>query len=608
MRAAAEGGEFQAGITAFAALSCPSATDHRWLGVCLHYEGRLHDAEVRYRQAQHLGDHAACLYVAALLLGRGENAAALASLETVSPVDLADDDAALWYRERARAGWMLGEPRAALLGYAARGWELAATGPPVVQASVAILMGSLLSHFGEYGQALAFLDFAAEHGHARRQEYVALCRAEALIPVRRSPDALDVLTLVVSPPLHALKQLLLVRAHAAMGAWSRVRQELEALLCQVQAQPEEEVLARLWLAALCRVENRHTEGRRHVVRAAALAKTPVRRAEVALLASLYGVPPGQLGAVMTLEEAVETFVQADAAPGLLTAHLVLAEGDAAGRAAHVTRAAQVAATMGAVPDLSADWHVNPAVAAYLEGLPPDAFERLLWRAPAPPTLHLQTLGDAAMWVDGRRVTFRYARAVELLAYLQRHPEVTLGQVQREVLPDLPAARAKNYFHQVRVDIAARVPGLSIAFDPARQTYRLLHQGSFTWDVRERETADVLDALRSAAAPFLPDATSPWAEAERDAHTRALIERGWTALEMASQSGLYSRALPLAEALVVLEPLDAALHVLLVQATAQVHGPGVAWRRARASAETFRREVGDVPDALTRLQNTLEEVT
>lgn len=110
------------------------------------------------------------------------------------------------------------------------------------------------------------------------------------------------------------------------------------------------------------------------------------------------------------------------------------------------------------------------------------------------------------------------RTVELLAFLLRHGDASLTKLQRKLFPDVPAGRAKTYFHQVRVDVASRVPGLDIDYDEKRKLYRVRGDTPLHWDVHELEGAvRAADGLLPdlVSIEFLPTAESDWAQEERE---------------------------------------------------------------------------------------------
>jgi len=193
--------------------------------------------------------------------------------------------------------------------------------------------------------------------------------------------------------------------------------------------------------------------------------------------------------------------------------------------------------------------------------------------------------------------------VEVLAYMCRHTEVSLKNLQRALFPDTPAQRAKNYFHQVRVDIASRAPGLDIHYDSKRRLYRLESQTPLVWDVAELEVA-----LTEPGHPlpdlsnldFLPTSESEWAHEEREHLKRWVTQIALETINHWFQAGDYEKCIQLAERLLPLDPLDEALHTFLLNATWQARGELAAHHLYRHSAATFMREVGEVPGGLKHL--------
>lgn len=603
VRRAVETGEYQQGIAEFDRLAETKATDYRWLGICLHHQGRYPEAELRLGQAAQGGDSAAHIFLAALCISQGRTPDALNTLKRVSPQTLADEDAALWYRERARIGWMLGERRDQLLEWAKDAWLLCAQGTLAVQVSVATFLGSLHQHFGEHEQALAYLQFAEANGHARRLEYVFFSQAEALVALRRLEEAQQVIERIQI--LRPFRDLIQAQLLCRQERWSDAWRMLLALLPEVTDKGAEEFMVRMALLQLATRAGDVREARRQWRRAEHLARAPLRRAELCHRAGLFLVSQNEPGGLDLLEQAVSAYQAAEHVPGTVISLLALAEGDPAQREVHVTTAADAAATLNTLPDLTPEWPFLPQVRAYLDTLPAKAYERLLVGTQEDVhELTLLTLGDAALQTGDRRVTFRYARSVEILSYLCRREQASLSDIQHDLFPDVPPARAKNYFHQVRVDITSRVPGLDIGFDTRKKTYSIKGRHVLRWDAHELTqalAAHPLTWLTTQYSEFLPGADSEWARGERDRLRRWMTQIGLETMESWFQTGEYDKCIQLAERLLPIDPLDEGLHTFLLTATYHARGRLSALHRYHASAASFLQEVGEIPDSLQQLE-------
>lgn len=604
VRDAAYRDDYAGGIALFRTLPCPTPLDLRWVGICLTHEVQLPEAELRLRQATLGGDMAAGIHLSAVQLLNRTTDRALATLESIDPAALPDADAALWYRERSRLAWLLGDSRDRLFELAEQAWHLASDAPERVQVAVVTLLGHLHGHFGDYGRALAYLDFAAEYARPRQREYVALCRAGYLIVLGRAEEAqvqLDCITSATVAPLRELERAVLWRSQER---WAEAQFILEAVLSSILSDPVKELMVLTELLALMTASGQDALARRYLSRADHLAKDTYDRLLLDHRAGQWLSRQGDPLGVLRLQRSAEGLEQAGHLVKAIPVWLALAEAQPDQRFHHLQHAAQLAAQTGTPPLLIPEWPLLPQTLEHLLAQPETAFERLTLLGKVPASrLSLKTLGEAGLWLDGGRVRFRLGRAVEVLCYLRRSGAVTLKDVQRDLFPDVPPKRSKNYFHQVRVDIAARVPGLVIGFEAAQGRYRLQGEAALVWDVEELEAA-----LRRGAWPqpapenvvFLPAAASEWAQRERERLSRWITQVGLETMEDWFQTGQYDKCISLADRLLPLDPLDEGLHTFLLNATYQVKGRAAARILSRASAATFIREVGEVPPFLERL--------
>lgn len=596
--------EYSVGLAAFRSLAHPTPLDLRWAGVCLTHEGQYPEAELRLRQAVAGGELGATIHLSALLLLNGDVSGALTTLQGLDPGLLPSEDAALWYRERGRVAWLLGDHRDTLFKLGMLSWQAASGASERTQVAVATFTGQLYGHFGEHERALAYLDFAVENGRPRQREYVALCRAGSLIALRRFDEAQIELARIQSVtvmPLRDLERGLLLRTQQAWGA---ARSTLTAVLANASASAWVRFQAHLDLLALCMAEGDDAHAQFHLVRAEALVHDTYDQFLLDYRAGQWLIRQNDPLGIVRLQRAAQGLEQAGHLTGAAAARLALAEAQPEQRWQHVHHAATLAAHLGTPPLLTPEWPLLPQTYQSLISLPDATFERLILLGEAtPPQLQLLTLGQSSLVSPEGQIGFRLGRVVEFLCYLLRHRTATLRQIQRDLFPDDPAQRAKNYFHQVRVDVAARVPGLEIYYDPAHKHYRLQGRTTVVWDVKELE-----EALGQGEWPrnaprsieFLPSSESEWAEKERVRLSRWVTQVGLETMEGWFQSGEYEKCIHLAERLLPLDPLDEGLHSFLLNATYHAKGHQAARHLYRESAASFVREVGEIPDALRRL--------
>ena len=598
-------GEYQRGVAVFRALSSPTPLELRWAGVCLMHEGKLPEACLRLREATTQGDTAAGVYLSALHILNGNVSAALAALEALDPASLPHDEAALWYRERALVGWLLGDHRDTLLALAEHAWERAASASGCTQVSAAILIGKLLGHFGEYDRALAYLDFAAEHGHPRQLEEAALARAASLTVLERFDEAQQQLDSIHSAALVLLRDIQHLCLLSARQDWLAARAALLALLPRTADAPAQELRVRTALLELATAEQDDVQARCYLLRAEALATFPYERFLLDHRAGRWLCLRGQVDeGLIRLRRAAEGLQQSGHLADAVAALLTLADAQPEQQDTHLHQAASLASELGTPPLLTAEWLMLPRIHQVLLAQPSTAFERsvLLGQAPAP-VVRLLTLGRAELRMAEGQVRFRMARTIEILSYFARHKEASLEDVRRDLFPDTSPSTAKNYFHQGRMEIAARIPGLEIRFDDLKKRYRLQGRVKLVWDVEELE-----EALRggcwpqtlTGSAEFLPSADSDWAHQERERLSVWAMQIGVETLHVWLQAGRYQDCLALAEQLQPLDPFGERLHVVMLQATQRMNGPLAAERLCHQIAETFTEEVGEIPTSLRKI--------
>jgi len=602
---AAQAADYEAGLQHFRACAFPSAVDLRWGGVCLTALGQWPEAALRLQQAINQGEGGAAVHLASLKFQQGEMAQALAALGQVAPANLMAEDAALWHRAMTRILWVQGEPRERLYAHAEQAWTLAAAASTDVQVSVATLLGGLHSQFGAHVSALAYLDFAAEQGPPARLPYVSLSKAVSLLAIGQPGQAREVLRHIAPDgPPGVLRAELQAQCHWYQGNWDEAQAAYTDLLPALQPHRRTELRVRLGLMALA-TRTGDVQALEHLYRAEHLTHSLLDQAQLDYRAGLWLAKMGQTGGEARLERAHAAFERGGYVFETVLTQLALAETNADRSAACLQQAAQTAAALSSPVFLGAEWPLLPRVWAKLHTLPPEAFERRIFLGvPRPPRLVLRTLSQTLVEADGVPIRLRLARTVEILAYLSRRGAVTLAQVRRELFPDTPTQRAKNYFHQVRVEVAERIPGLRIAYGAATHLYQLEGAAEFTWDVQELERA-----LQTPQHPwpdlgsvdFLPGAESAWAQEERERLRRWVTQVGLETIDTWYQLGEYGKCIRLAERLLPLDPLDEALHTFLLNATWHVRGELAARHLYRHSAAAFMREVGEIPPTLLRIE-------
>ncbi|MBZ9749746.1 hypothetical protein K7W42_02585 [Deinococcus sp. HMF7604] len=381
--------------------------------------------------------------------------------------------------------------------------------------------------------------------------------------------------------LEAYVHLALVTVHTAKGELQTARQHLAGLRL-LGVNPHVEHLRDLRTAALAIQAGQGTSD---------------VAAELATLGTTF-----EVGGRM--REAAWTWLQA------AEASLALAQPQAAEQA--LSRAVDARHAMHSGASLVPELRSLPRLLALLEDLPVDhyatALQADLRQAQVRPMrVHLQTLGTSVILVDGQPVALDYTRGMEILTFLLRRPRASAEDVITALFDQDPK-RSRNYFHQVRYDLAEKIQGLTISASPKR-TYEVKGDGvQLTWDVQmmavalaERTEVGVHRALDLYAGPFLPRAEGEWVQGEREDMAWKLIQVGLELMEDWSRTQQYEKCVTLAGRLLEVDPFDESVNAFMIRA---VHELGEHPARQAAVARLRRRfeaEMGELPPALLALQ-------
>lgn len=623
-------GEYGRGLEQYDRLTDPNAEDLRWAGVCTAQQGQVVQARQQLEQAARQGCHAARIDLASLHRAAGKFTQGLVSLTLIQealPL-LPFLDQALWYRERAILGHELGEGMSEVLGFFEQAWVTATDAPLAMQASVAHAYGMHLTRYGEDHRATAYLEFAAEHGHPVRRAYaiatLAACavyqgagsQARALLDSARKNCTDD-------PVLEAV-----LTYHEGQLFWTEgtydqavVAFQRAVSLAQTEMRPSTELHAWLGLLALATERGDEAMARTALVRARRLVRASRDEAFLKWREGSWRASQGDQAGLTLLKEAVSFFKERELRREALWSQLHLTEvqerfGQGEACAASLSEAADLVAAFETSPTLVAELRLTPRVTARLESLPPGAYERLHLLKEDVQNLQevdLKTLGGTEVLIDGQKIRLRLKRVVEVLAYLLKSGGASLEEVQRDLFPDVRPAQAKSYFHQIRLHIKERIPGLSVPFDEVRGTYAVRSESvRLTWDVQTltaelaRPQDSLLKVLERYELDFLRDADGVWATEERERLRRWVTQVALETMDGWYRTGQFEKCVSLAERLLPLDPLDEALHEFLIQATLETRGGAAAYQSYLNSAETFRREVDEVPLRLKALGEDLRK--
>lgn len=626
-------GDPAGGWHAYEGMDDPAPQDDRWAGACLFNLGRFLEAKDLLVRALGRGCEAAGIELATVYRQLGEFGLASAALARLVPARLRPFDRALAHRELGAIRFGAGD-----LVAATEAWEGAWTaahesaGCQAILPGLAQALGLGYSARGLDLRALHYLDRAvltpspARRAYARSSRGLCLVYLGRFIEAERDLDEAATLVTAVpaAVPVITLNHAILLRARGLLGP-ALERFGVAAALARHAQEPSTECYAVLGSCAVLTVLGRFDEASANLARARGSARTPAARAAVALREGALMAREQDPAALSALETAAAGLAMLGLQREVGWAYLQLSEAHLlAGRAAQADAAARRATEarnlLGCGTAVAVELPLAARTLERLAGLPPGHAARALfddWRClegTAPMNVELRTLGTAELLVDGRRARLQLARSVEVLAYLLANPRSRRSRVLSALFPEVPPTRAVNYLHQVRLELAREVPGLTVPYDREARTYAVACEGPrLVWDVQELNrlvTATSKDdgaadaAIGAYAGPFLPEADTEWVRTERERLEWSVVKVGLESMERWYAAGEFKKCTDLATRLLELEPLNGALAEYLVTATLALEGEVSARRELERVSARFNEEVNDVPDRLRELARRL----
>ena len=236
-----------------------------------------------------------------------------------------------------------------------------------------------------------------------------------------------------------------------------------------------------------------------------------------------------------------------------------------------------------------------------------------WRALEAQNLHevrLNTLGNYGLQVGGQAIKLDggMVKAVEFLAYLLEEGESKLEDIIGQIFDAGSHVMARNRIHKLRESIARQVPGLCIPYSKERNTYQLEPMGvRLRWDVREVRKAlaqggatGMQRALALYTGEFLPRTDTDWAENKRYDLELELAEIGVETMRDLFGLGRFEECLRLAERLVKVSGLNLGVQLMLLRATARVHGALAARERLLKVDSLLQSDLRAMPELMREL--------
>ncbi len=152
--------------------------------------------------------------------------------------------------------------------------------------------------------------------------------------------------------------------------------------------------------------------------------------------------------------------------------------------------------------LSREWALLPELFAIAQETHPKIAGK------APGVIEIFTMGEERIVHNGKTVPIPLRRGVEMIAYmLDNGGKISLKKLRADLFPDDDPKTSRNYFHQFRHELRARLPIFHIAYDSEQQLYEIKTDLTVLWDVAELRAGRKMGGM----GLFLPSSGSEWAE-------------------------------------------------------------------------------------------------
>lgn len=627
-------GDFEGGWRCYQTLTQPSFEDDRIAALCLINLQQAQQAKNLLLKTRARGCKAAAIELATTYRILGQEALGKETLERIEIRSLNGLDRVMALREWGAIHLCDGNLTAASEALE-KAWEAAYETPftPNLLASIGQLLGRVYSDRGRDHLAADYLDIALQSANRVKSVYIRATRALCLAYLGCFEEAQADLEAAKADSVHVPLAIPFFHWVGAELERAKGNSEQAVELSRRSAEAareaqdtETECYAELNLCALETAEGKLEAAQAHLARAKNLTVNAKAESYYWLRQGALHSRSGQAEAGRWLQKSVETFehlgLDREAAWGWL--HLAdwhLRSGQSLLANEALSKATQARYAIGSGSPLLVELRYLPRLVAHLAGLPEDAYGRALYDdlqqlpGQTPLWVEVRTLGQTQIVVGGKRVRLDMRRSVEVLAYLLGHPGSPLEQILLTLFPDESPETARNYFHQVRYDLARAVAGISVPFSSSSKTYSVAGEGlELTWDVaelrqalRQGGEAGIAKALDLYQGPFLPSADSEWANTERQDIAWSVIRTGLETIGTWFAQGQYEKCLSLAGRLLEIEPYDEALNEYLVRATKALQGEAAARRTVARLVHRFENELGDLPPALDELRREFQRL-
>jgi tetratricopeptide (TPR) repeat protein len=615
LRTLALSGQALEGWESYETLTHPSAFEDRWGGFCLMVAGKHTEARTLFEKAFVSHELGAAVHLAYLHRINGECHAATRWLNKIEALELDAISETFRLREQGLLAVVNGDIRMATNALE-EAWvesfgdeECAFMRPGIAQA-----LGFTLLDQGEHRRAVESLDRALDGANPFQSFYAYGAKAVAYAFMGEIKMALQSLEaaqslLIKAPDATALLQYQAGTVARAAGELTEALEHFKqsAKVAQGLGEDETEAYAELGRCAAYLALSDPLNARRALARARFLAQTSRLKTLVLWRQGCLDLQNGAPEAETVLEQAYREFVSSGYLreagwAGLWMAEAALLAGRDAGP--ELEALLDTASALGDAGWTGIELAALPRLKRHLEKLRDGHDARILLPGPvqgATPVLELRVLGEAALYVNGRPARTHFSRIAEFVYYLIRNPSSSIGEILRDLFPDEPPQRARNYVHQMRNDLHQAVKGLTVQCD-AKHRYSVQYaEVEFTCDavaLEQHLERDPLSALMNYQT-LLPLSEGEWAAKERERLMGFVMQIGLKCLNQWFEAAEYARCVKLTERLLEVDPFDTTMSVYLLEALYHLEGKAAAQQRAQRMVRNFDGEGMEPPQDVVR---------
>ncbi len=523
-------GEFEQSLLLFGASAHPSVTEQAWAGWCALERGQYGGAETLFEAAAVQGSVLAQLGLGEMALRRGRVAAAVAVLAELGELEFSSLGMSLqrgFHHLHARVLLRIGQLGQAF-EQASLAWDaLCLSGELAFYGEAALVtLAEIHTRSGRPGAALEALQQDQALGDADASWERSVAAFQGLLGAGRLQAARLALTgmaaLDTSPPEQVL-QLLEGQLLWAQGQLTEARRCLAASLGD--RQDSDHALNSLWVleaslshAALLG----HFEPRQALatlIEVQGLLFQNIDKLKISLRVTILQMLSGEIAnaqAQMQLRDLAGAFADRSLAHERAVALLWAAQASlqhAPDQSLNLLQELLWAASLGecSLQGLMGEWHLLPDLyrfaSAQLSALHQGVIEFV-------------TLGDPALWVQGRRVSFDLPRVMEILLYLCLHGSAPGDILFQDVFPTQTPLQALASMQEVQAELSHQVPQMRIRARRAVGSEAPGLEAPRWGDIYELETDTVLfwdvedvyaGLVRRTGRPVMPGVSANWLE-------------------------------------------------------------------------------------------------